>query len=281
MAIDPVLEKLYSVRAAIPTFPEIFAQWDKRSDAFREKIKGHHDLAYGPNPKEKLDIYPCDQKGVPLHVFIHGGYWQAMDKKDSSFLAEAFLRSGVSVAMIGYDLCPDVTLLDIVEEIRHAFVWLWRHAEKYGYDCNKIQISGHSAGGHLVAMLLATDWSSYGLPKGIQPIHSAVAISGLFDVSPLVQTSINNKLGLDVEEATALSPLFLGLKNVCPLLLAVGEDESSAFHGQSDNLRNKWQGQDCLIERMTVSGCHHLSVVTELTNPDSPLFKWSVSQFKG
>ncbi|MEH6630672.1 MAG: alpha/beta hydrolase [Halopseudomonas aestusnigri] len=280
MTIDPSLEKLYSVRAAIPTFPEIFAEWDKRSNAFLEKTEGYLDLVYGSGPREKLDIYPAREKGAPLHVFIHGGYWQAMDKSQSNFLAEAFLDKGVSVAMIGYDLCPDVSLRDIVEEVRQGFSWLWQHADEYGYDREKIQISGHSAGGHLVAMLLATEWSRYGLPENVQPIHSAIAISGLFDVSQLVQTSINAKLGLDVKEAIALSPLFMPLESSCPILLAVGEDESSAFHEQSDKLCDKWQSEERLIERMTVTGCHHLSVVTELANPKSNLFKWSVSQLQ-
>ncbi len=281
MTIDPNLEKLYSVRAAIPTFQEIFAEWDKRSNVFRDKVEGHLDLVYGSGPRAKLDIYPAQEKDAPLHVFIHGGYWQAMDKSQSNFLAEAFLDKGVSVAMIGYDLCPDVSLRDIVEEVRQGFSWLWQHAEEYGYDREKVQISGHSAGGHLVGILLATNWSKYGLPEDVHPIHSAIAISGLFDVSQLVLTSINIKLGLDKDEATALSPLFMTFENSCPLLLAVGEDESSAFHKQSDNLRDTWQSEKNLIERMSVSGCHHLSVVTELANPKSTLFNWSVSQLQG
>ncbi|WP_419905827.1 alpha/beta hydrolase [Kiloniella sp.] len=280
MTIDPTLEKLYSVRTAIPTFPEIFAEWERRSDAFREKNTGHLDLVYGSGPREKLDIYPARDKGASLHVFIHGGYWQAMDKRQSNFLAQGFLDAGISVAMIGYDLCPDVSLRDIVEEVRWGFSWLWQHAEEYGYDREKIQISGHSAGGHLVAMLLATDWVKYGLPKDVHPIHSAISISGLFDVSQLVQTSINIKLGLDVEEALAPSPLFMTLKNSCPLLLAVGEEESSAFHEQSDNLLVKWAGEKNLVERMTIPGCHHLSVVTELVNRESDLFKWCESHLQ-
>ncbi|MFD2206475.1 alpha/beta hydrolase [Kiloniella antarctica] len=278
MTIDPILEDLYNVRGAIPEFADIFALWDKRSNAFREKINSHLDLIYGTGPRAKLDIYPTREKGAALHVFIHGGYWQAMDKSQSNFLAEAFLDKGISVAMIGYDLCPDVALRDIVEEIRQGFAWLWHHADEYGYDRDRIQISGHSAGGHLVAILLTTDWVAYGLPKDISPIHSAIAISGLFDVSQLVQTSINNKLGLDFEEAIALSPLFMVRENICPLLLAVGDDESSAFHEQSDNLHEKWQDEAGLMERMTLSGHHHLSVVVELANPNSPLFKWGVNQ---
>ncbi|WP_085909583.1 alpha/beta hydrolase [Kiloniella majae] len=280
MTIDPELDKLYNVRAAIPDHMDIFADWERRAANFSKAVSGMLDLSYGAGERAKLDLYLTENRGAPLHVFIHGGYWQAMDKSQSSFLAKAFLDAGVNVAMLGYDLCPTVTLRELTEEIRQAFVWLWQHAGKHGYDPRKIQISGHSAGGHLVGMLLATDWSSYGLPADVNPIHSAIAISGLFDLTQLVPTSINNKLGLDMDEAKSLSPLFVEPQNICPFLLVVGGDESSGFHQQSDNLKKVWGNRFGQLDRMNAVNCHHLFVVAQLAQKESALFQWATRQLE-
>ncbi|WP_120496826.1 alpha/beta hydrolase [Kiloniella sp. EL199] len=276
--IDPERDKLYNVRAAIPDHMDIFAKWERCAADFNQTYAGLLDLPYGTGERTKLDLYLTENKEAPLHVFIHGGYWQAMDKSQSSFLAKAFLDAGVNVAMLGYDLCPTVTLRELVEEVRQAFVWLWHRANEYGYNQHKIQISGHSAGGHLVGMLLATDWSKYDLPSDVDPIHSAIAISGLFDLTQLVPTSINNKLGLDMGEAKALSPLFVEPENICPFLLVVGDDESNGFHQQSDNLERTWGDKFEQIDRMSVTDCHHLSVVALLAEKESALFQWAIHQ---
>ncbi len=280
MTIDPELDRLYNVRAAIPNHMDIFAEWERRATAFNQTYAGILDLPYGTGERAKLDLYLTEDKDAPLHVFIHGGYWQAMDKSQSSFLGRAFVDAGVNVAMLGYDLCPAVTLRELTEEIRQAFVWLWHHADEYGYDRRKIQISGHSAGGHLVGMLLATDWSKYGLSDDGNPIHSAIAISGLFDLTQLVPTSINHKLGLDLDEAKALSPLFAEPQNICPFLLVVGSDESRGFHQQSDNLKKRWGNKFEQLDRVNVVNCHHLSVVALLAEKESALFKWAIGQLE-
>ncbi|KKJ76140.1 hypothetical protein WH95_14170 [Kiloniella litopenaei] len=280
MTIDPELEKLYNVRAAIPDHMNIFAEWEQRATDFSNAVPGLLDLPYGTGDRAKLDLYLTEDKEAPLHVFIHGGYWQARDKSQTNFLAKAFVDTGVNVAMLGYDLCPTVTLRELTEEIRQAFVWLWQHADKHGYDQRKIQICGHSAGGHLVGMLLTTDWSKYGLPAGAKFIHSAIAISGLFDLTQLVPTSINNKLGLDLDEAKALSPLFAEPQNICPFLLVVGGDESRGFHQQSDNLEKAWRDKFTQLDRMNTEGCHHLSVVAQLADTESTLFQWAIDMLK-
>ena len=280
MTIDPELDKLYNVRAAIPDHMDIFADWARRAADFNQTYAGILDLRYGAGERTKLDLYLTEAKNAPLHIFIHGGYWQAMNKSQSSFLAKAFVDAGVNVAILGYDLCPAVTLRELTEEIRQAFIWLWQHADEYGYDLRKIQISGHSAGGHLVGMLLATDWSKYGLLPDAKPIHSAIAISGLFDLTQLVPTSINNKLGMDLDEAKALSPLFATPENTCPFLLVVGGEESQGFHQQSDNLGKVWEGKFEQLDRMDIAGCHHLSVVAQLAEKESALFKWAIGQLE-
>lgn len=278
MAIDPLFEGYYNVRAAIPEHPAFFAAWKERSAAFRRRAGGALDVAYGPSAAETLDLFPAGRPGGPLHLFIHGGYWQALGKGDNSFVAEALVEAGVTVAVVDYALCPAVTLDVIVEQMRRAVLWLRRHAFEYGADPERLQVSGHSAGGHLTGMLLATDWPALegGLPRRL--IQSAVAVSGLFDLEPLRHTTINDKVGMDAETTRRLSPLLLDpAAPETPVLLAVGELESEGFHRQSDGLREAWREKGATVERLTLAGCHHLSAVEALADPAGELFRTALA----
>lgn len=278
MVLDPTFERHYNVRAAIPEHPAIFAAWKARSEAFRKRAGGVLDIAYGPSAAETLDLFPAGTPGAPVHLFIHGGYWQALDKAESSFIAEAFISAGVTVAVVNYALCPAVTIDAIVEQMRRAALWLWRHAGTYGGDAGGIQISGHSAGGHLVGMLMATDWPKLDAQAPRRLIKSGVAISGLFDLRPLVHTTINDKVGMDTATARRVSPLFLDpAAPESPLLLAVGGLESEGFHGQSDALAAAWGKKGVPVERQTLAGRHHLSAVEALADPATDLFRRTVA----
>jgi len=273
-AIAPELERHYNVRAAIPEHPAIFTAWKTRSEAFRAAAGGGLDIAYGPSEAETLDLFPAGRPRAPLHMFIHGGYWQALDKSDSSFVAEALVDAGVTVAVVNYGLCPTVALDDIVTQMRRAVLWLWRHAIEYGADPGRLQVSGHSAGGHLVGMLMATDWTRLDASAPCDLVHSGVAISGLFDLDPLRHTTINDKVGMDAAAARRNSPLFLDpAAPASPLLLAVGSLESQGFHRQSDAMAAAWEKKGVAAERMELTGCHHLSAVEALADPDSPLLR--------
>jgi arylformamidase len=278
MVVDPVQERHYNVRAAIPEHPAIFAAWKARSEAFRKRAGGVLDVTYGSSAAETLDVFPAGTRNAPLHLFIHGGYWQALDKADSSFVAEALVEAGVTVAVVNYALCPAVTIDAIVEQMRRALLWLWRHAGEYGGDVQRIQVSGHSAGGHLVGMLMTTDWPGLDAKAPRRLIESGVAISGLFDLEPLVHTTINDKVGMDTATARRLSPLFLDPATPeSPLLLAVGGHESEGFHCQSDALAAAWAVKGVAVERLTLSGRHHLSAVEALADPATDLFRRAVA----
>ncbi len=258
----------YNNRAMVPEHPQIFARWQSHIQAFRTQAHSRLDLAYGVAERETLDLFLCDQANAPLHLFIHGGYWQAMDKNYFSFLAQALIQKGVNVAIINYGLCPAVSLDHIIEQLRQACIWLWRYAAECGCDRNRLQISGHSAGGHLCAMLMATDWPKRATDLPSDLIKSGIAISGLFDLEPLCYTPINQALSLDVDTARRNSPMFLMPATTGPLLLAIGGLESSEYHRQSQDLAARWHTLTVEI----CPGLNHFTVVEELVNVNSILF---------
>lgn len=273
MAIDPKLEGYYNVRAAIPEHQDYFASWRARSAAFRKAAGGRLDLRYGPTEAETLDLFPAGTPGAPLHLFIHGGYWQALHKDDNSFVVEALVEAGVSAAVVNYALCPDVTIDDIVGQVRRAMLWLWRNAGEYGCEGKRIQVAGHSAGGHLTAMMMATDWPELESEAPGDLVAGGVSISGLFDLEPLRHTTINDKVGMDAETAKRNSPLYSEPAVRAPLVLAVGSQESAGFHWQSDILRDAWKAKGLTIERFDLPGCHHLSAVEAMADPKSEVFR--------
>jgi arylformamidase len=281
------LERQYDNRAAVPDHPEIFGEWDRRSSTVSEQGSGGRDLAYGPHPRQTLDIFVPDGLSnnlagpPPLHVFLHGGYWQAMSKESSGFVAEGLVQAGVAVAVVNYRLSPEVSIKDIIEDVRNALAWLYVNGTSHGVDGTKIQVSGHSAGGHLVAMLWATDWSLHpaGIPSGI--LHSGIAISGLFELEPLVTTRVNNALGLDVSGARTLSPARVEPRSYAPLLLAVGEAESKEYHRQSELMYEAWGAAGVPVRLAVLDGHNHFSILDELASGEGTLCRAALQLWKG
>jgi arylformamidase len=264
------VERQYNLRAAFPDHPEWFARWAADSAAARAELGGHLDLRYGIGPKQTLDLFPAARARAAL-LFIHGGYWRALDKADHSFVARPLVERGVGVAVLNYDLCPDVSIARIIEECREAVAWLTREGARHGVPVERLVVAGHSAGGHLAAMLFATDWKVYGVPVGA--IAAGIAISGVFDLNPLVQVSFNADLRLDTGKARAVSPVYLAPRVRAPLLLAAGAEETSEFIRQSWLLWERWpechpsgrKGPLFVPER------HHFSIVSDLGDPRSEL----------
>ena len=167
--IDPTLEKGYNVRLLVDDFDALIEKWSKWSEDFRANVDSSLNCQYSSGEKDKLDIFRCGKPNAPLFIFIHGGYWQRGDKSVYSFVAESFVSSGIDVALIGYQLCPGASMTNIVDKIREAIVWIWNNEDDYSISKHRINVSGHSAGGHITGMVLATDWSniSNDLPKDI------------------------------------------------------------------------------------------------------------------
>jgi arylformamidase len=284
---DDFLEREYNPRATIANFAALFAQWQARAQRARDSMPARLDLAYGAAAAEKLDYFPAATAtatataaagagagaGAPLLVFIHGGYWRALDKADFSWIAPPYAAAGIAVAVLNYGLAPKTPLGEIVAQVRRAIAWIHAHAGELGADPARIFCSGHSAGGHLTAMLLATDWSAVSPALPRQPLAGALAISGLFDLEPLTRAEfLRQDLALDSSGARALSPAYLELKSPAPLLRAVGALESGEFHRQSALIAQRWPAV-CGTPLLDVPGCNHLTVCDALASPGNPLFE--------
>ena len=270
------LEAQYNARASIPDHPLIFARWAAKSAEVRKRAFVRLDVAYGEGPMEKMDLFHPQRLAAPVVMFIHGGYWRSLDKNDFSDKVSVLADAGAAVAAVNYSLCPGATIGAIVDEMRRAVIWLWRNAQTFGGDPYRIQIVGHSAGGHLVAMLLATHWQDLGSDLPRCPIQSALGISGLFDLEPLVHTSMNAELRLTIETAKAQSPYYL--RPVCraPLALTWGGNESDEFKRQSRDFAERWRDQGAEVRLLEIPGRNHLTVVEDLGRADSDLVRLAV-----
>ena len=271
MTIDANLEAQYNARAAVPGHVEIQADWQRRSEQLRASRDCRLDLAYADGERHKLDLFTAHTAGAPLHMFLHGGYWQRGDRRANHFVAEGLCAHGVNVAMVGYDLCPSVGLDDIVAQARAALAWLWRNADRLGFDAERIQVCGHSAGGHLAAMLMATDWPGQGADLPADLIHSGVAVSGLYELEPLRHTSLNEAIAMDAETARRNSPALLPGTGNAPFTAAVGGLESAEFHRQAETLAERWRDRGAAVEVLEVPGSNHFTIVEELAREGAVL----------
>jgi len=267
-----LLARQYNNRELVPDHAQYFARWAEGSARARSTMACHLDIPYGDRPGEAIDLFPARKGDGSCMMFIHGGYWRSLDKKDFSFLAPAWVDAGVSLAVVNYDLCPRVTMEEIVRQMLRASRWLWLHAEAYGMDQDRLYVSGHSAGGHLTAMLMSALWPAFDarLPKDLW--KGGLAVSGLYDLRPLLQVDfLQQDLRLDEAAAAKLSPAFLPPATRAPVMTCVGGDESSEFLRQNRLLRERWRG--AFAGDVPMPGKNHFSVADGLAENSSPLFR--------
>lgn len=271
------VERGYNNRAAVPEHPQYFAQYAVLSKAARERYSPRLELRYGPNPREVLDLFVPEGKARGTYVYIHGGYWRALAKDDYSFVAGPMVDQGIAVAVIDYDLCPAVTIATIVDECRRAVAWTVRDGPRHGV-AGPVLVGGSSAGGHLAAMMLATDWSAWGLDRF--PLAGAVTLSGVHDLTPLVHFSFNVDLRLDVAEARRMSPVFHRSQSQAPLLVACGADETSEFLRQAQLMWEAWPAnRRPPAGPLLIPGTNHFSVQLEHARPASDLTRATLALF--
>ena len=236
----------------------------------RRKLKPELDIPYGPTAAEHLDLYPARAPDAPVHLFIHGGYWHSLSSREFSFVAEGLVEAGVAVAVLNYDLCPAVTMTEIVRQNRAAVKWLYKNARRYNCDPDRISVSGHSAGGHLTAMLMATDWAgTYGLPP--DAVKSGCAISGLFDLAPFAHSWLQPRLKLNAEEIERNSPILHVPQSAGPLVVTLGGDESAEFHRQSQDFLAAWTRAGLPGTYLDLPGLNHFTVLEGYMDRRSPL----------
>ncbi|MFT5607397.1 MAG: arylformamidase, partial [Parvicella sp.] len=197
------LEAEYNLvaRRGANSLATLMTQWTLRSALSRDQLKAKLNISYGREPREKLDLFHSGKPNGPLLVYIHGGYWQRGDKHLYSFLADAYVKHGISVAVLNYGLAPKTPIGEIPIQIRRAITWLWKNAADLGFSRDQFHLMGHSAGGHLTAMMLATDWSVYDRELPTEIVTSAIPISGVFELEPLIHTSLNEALELNADKA--------------------------------------------------------------------------------
>jgi arylformamidase len=260
----------YDNRARVPEHPEIFARWHREAEAYRAAARGAElGLAYGPSPRQTIDLFPAQDDGgqAPLALFIHGGWWRTLAPSEFSQMAAGPNAHGVTVAVAGYDLCPTVSIATIIEQMRAACLFLWQKRRQ------RIMVYGHSAGGHLAACMLATDWKTLDPSAPADLVPAAYAISGVFDLAPLTQISINQDLRLDAKSAHDCSPLYWCVPAGRSLDAVVGALESSEFLRQSKTIAEAWQQGMATTRYEAIAGANHFTVLDPLPDANSAMTK--------
>lgn len=270
---DPAwLDAEYNNRARVPEAAGLLARWAEASALARDGSPHKRlDQRYGDGPNESLDIFPAATAGAPVLFFIHGGYWRALDKSDVSFVAPSFVADGAAVVVPNYALAPTVTIEEIALQMVRALAWTWRHAAEFGGDASRIVVAGHSAGGHLAAMLLSCRWKQVGDDLPPAPIAGALAISGLYDLEPVrLAPFLQADLRLTPQQVARLSPAFFPRPKNGKLFATVGGDESDEFLRHNQLIRDQW-GPTAVPVCETIPGRNHFTVLESLVDPDGRL----------
>ena len=268
------LDAQYNNRAMVPEHVDIHAAYDADGEAVLSEYNVRLDIPFGPSTEETLDIYLPEIPGTeaaPVNVFLHGGYWFSRHKNDFRFLARGLVPSGAILVVVNYALVPSVDLDELVRQCRAATAWTHANAQSFGGDGGKIYVSGHSAGGQLTAMMMATDWPAFGEGLPTDMVKGGAALSGIYDLAPIAMTFMQESLGFTSDQVARNSPEFLSPSTDAPLIIGVGGDESDEFRRQSEALSKAWgnKGTDCSL--MQLPGINHFTILGEYADPESAL----------
>ena len=257
----------YNNRARVPEHPEIFKRWTEAAAKFRAGHRNSEErISYGPSERQYVDLFwPLADRNAPIILFIHGGYWRALDPSMHSHFASGANARGLAMAFAGYDLCPQVTIAQIIAQVQSAAIFLGRRLKR------RILAVGHSAGGHLTACLVATDWKSLAPDLPADFVPGGFSISGLFDLEPMLHVSMNQDLRLKREEMLNVSPLFWNVDAGRTLEAWVGGDESGEFLRQSKDVVDRWGKAGVATLYKEVPRANHFTVLDPLADPGSEM----------
>lgn len=262
------LEAEYLGPAMLRELPQAARDWARDAAAYREATGARAEIgvAYGDGDRQRLDIFePASGAGGPVAVFLHGGYWQSMNRSSFSHMARGANAHGITVAIAGYTLCPKSTISGIIDEVRRAVAFVVKRSGR------PVVVYGHSAGGHLTACMLATDWRALDPSLDAGAVTAGMPISGIFDLEPLVSTSLNDRLRLDPDEARRVSPLSWQAPAGRSVVAYVGGDESPELLRQTRDLVERWRGAGVAITGVEVPGASHFGVIAPLADPESAM----------
>jgi arylformamidase len=250
------LDRAYNNSAAVPESSAMFKEWLIRSEKLRLRYPEHLNLAYGPRPRNRIDYFSAGNNS-PVLVFIHGGYWQMRSKEDFAFLAESFLASGASVAMVGYSLGPDASMDEIVADAHQAIRYLATQLPTLGGDPRRVVVSGWSSGGHLATMVV--DEPS---------LRGGVSISGLFELEPLLRSYVNDKLHMDLAMAKRNSPILLLPKTSKQLDLFAGSAELPEMRRQTADYATARRAAGLPTRYAEIPDANHYTILNSMMNTD-------------
>ncbi|MFO1180675.1 alpha/beta hydrolase [Ottowia sp.] len=261
------LERMYNNLMRVPDHRDYFARWTAQSVQVRASLPCTLDVPYGEAARERLDAFAAPRRGAPLVVFVHGGYWKAMDKSHHSFIAGALHDMGAAAVLPTYTLCPQASIPQITLQVARAVAWAWRNAKSLNADPRRLTVIGHSAGGQLAAMMLACAWNvlDAGLPAHV--VRSAVGLSGLYDLEPLMNTpSLQEVLRLTPKQVQQASPVRLPAPTHGQLLAVVGSQESGEYLRLNRAIQQAW-GRERVPHALALPGLNHFSIVEALATP--------------
>ena len=267
---DVDYEAEYNNRARVPEHAEIFLRWAREAEDYRaERLKAGRaelGLSYGDTPRQTVDLLlPDAGHSAPLAMFVHGGWWRSLEASSFSQMARGLITRGIAVAVVGYDLCPNVTIADIIEQIRRACIFLWQRRP------GRLLVYGHSAGGHLASAMVATDWHALYPKAPADLVPAGYAISGVFDLAPLVGISVNQDLRLDDGEARRVSTAFWQPAPGRTFDAVAGGLESGEFKRQSRFIADIWREGGVQTRYEEIPGTNHFTVIDALSDPQSAM----------
>ncbi len=273
------LDRAYDQRAWAANAQEVISRYATDSLAARREFPPST-ARYGSSDAETLDIFaPPHAKKLPVMVFIHGGAWRALGKDDASAAAPAFVRNGCLFVALNFANIPAVNLAGMVAQCRAALLWLHAHVREFGGDAERMFVSGHSSGGHLCGVMLTTAWQAFGAPADL--LKGGIAMSGMYELFPVLLSSRGSYLTVTPEEAVELSPMRQLAHLACPVIVVHGDNESPEFQRQSTVFAGTLAGMGRLAAHLVLADKNHFEVCEDLNVPGTPLSKAVIGLMTG